>query len=122
MQIFGEEEQSQVTSIHILHYLFKLRTNLLGIESGSKNAVKQQEKHEKMHNKSIEEVLKHCTNSQMAIDCVEGTAIGLYKGKLCIKVFSSVKLQKLQGKIPSSVEGYPVVIEETGTFRALYRQ
>jgi hypothetical protein len=58
----------------------------------------------------------------MASDGVEGTAIGFYKGKPCIKIFSSKKVEDIQGMIPSTVEGYPVIIEETGTFRALERQ
>jgi hypothetical protein len=58
----------------------------------------------------------------MAIPGVEGTAIGLFKGKPCIKILASVKAQKLRGKIASSVRGYPVVIEETGAFRALEQQ
>jgi len=72
--------------------------------------------------KSIEQVLKENTDPWMAIDGVEGTAIGMYKGKPCIKIFTSVKAQELRGKIPSVVEGYPVIIEETGVFRALDQQ
>ena len=72
-----------------------------------------------MAERTMEQVQEAHTDEWMAIPGVEGTAIGLYEGKPCIKVFSSVKAQKLRSKIPSSVEGYPVVIEETGTFRAL---
>jgi hypothetical protein len=75
-----------------------------------------------MSEKTIEQVQQEHTSQWMATPGVEGTAIGLYKGKPCIKIFSSVKPQKLRGKIPTSVEGYPVIIEETGTFRALERQ
>jgi hypothetical protein len=74
-----------------------------------------------MTGKTIEQTQEAHTREWIAIPGVEGTAIGLYEGKPCIKVFSSVKPQKLQGKIPSSVEGYLVIIEETGTFRALKR-
>jgi hypothetical protein len=70
----------------------------------------------------IKQVQEEHTREWMAIPGVEGTAIGLYKGKPCIKVFSSIKPQKLQAKIPSTIEGYPVIIEETGTFQALDRQ
>lgn len=92
---------------------------LFCIESCSKNVVKQQERHVKMHNKSIEEVLKHHTDSWMAIDGVEGTAIGLFEDKPCIKIFSSIKAEQLRAKIPVTIEGYPVIIKETGTFHAL---
>jgi len=59
------------------------------------------------------------TTDWMAIPGVEGTAIGLYEGKPCIKIFSSSRSQEVRAKIPSTVEGYPVIIEETGDFRAL---
>jgi hypothetical protein len=58
----------------------------------------------------------------MAIDGVEGVAIGLFEDKPCIKIFSSRKPSELRDEIPSNVEGYPVIIEQTGTFRALDQQ
>ncbi len=77
------------------------------------------EKGSSMPQRPIEQVQEEHTDQWMAIPGVEGTAIGLYKGKPCIKVFSSIEPQKLRDKIPSSVEGYPVIIEQTGTFKAL---
>jgi len=74
-----------------------------------------------MPQKTIERVQEEHTDEWMAIPGVEGTAIGLLKGKPCIKILASVKAQQLRRKIPSSVEGYPVMIEETGTFRPLER-
>jgi len=68
---------------------------------------------------TIEQVLESHTRQWMEIPGVEGTAIGLFKGKPCIKVFASVKARILQAKIPPTVEGYPVIIEETGAFRPL---
>jgi hypothetical protein len=79
------------------------------------------DKYQQKLSKKIQQVQEEHTREWMAITGVEGTAIGLYEGKPCIKIFSSVKPQKLRGKIPTSVEGYPIVIEETGTFRALDR-
>jgi len=72
--------------------------------------------------KTIEQVQEAHTPEWMAIPGVEGTAIGLFKGKPCIKVFTSVRARNLRGKIPSSVEGYPLIIEETGSFRALEQE
>ena len=72
-----------------------------------------------MAQRTIEQVQEAHTDEWMAIPGVEGTAIGLYGGKPCIKIFASVKAKELRSKIPSSVEGYPVLIEETGSFRAL---
>ncbi len=77
------------------------------------------EKGRTMPERTIEQVQEEHTNDWMAIAGVEGTAIGLFEGKPCIKIFTSSKPQELRDKIPSTVEGYPVIIEETGAFRAL---
>lgn len=77
------------------------------------------EKGEHMPAKTIEQVLKDKTDEWMAIPEVEGTAIGLFEGKPCIKIFASSNPQEIRAKIPSTVESYPVIIEETGEFRAL---
>jgi len=77
------------------------------------------EKGQTMPERTIEQVLKDKTNQWMAIPGVEGTAIGLFDGKPCIKIFISSKPQEVRAKIPSTVEGHPVIIEETGAFRAL---
>ncbi len=78
--------------------------------------------HEKgryMPERTIEQVQEEHTDEWMAIPGVEGTAIGLFEGKPCIRIFTSRKPQQLRDKIPSTVEGYTVIIEETGAFRAL---
>jgi hypothetical protein len=75
-----------------------------------------------MPGKTIEQVQQEHTDEWMMIPGVEGTAIGLSEGKPCITVFSSVKADELRAKIPSTVEGYPVIIKETGTFRALEKK
>jgi len=77
------------------------------------------EKGRTMPERTIEQVQEEHTDEWMAIPGVEGTAIGLSKGKPCIKIFTSKKPQQLREKIPSMAEGYPVIIEETGAFRAL---
>lgn len=73
----------------------------------------------KMDVKTIEQVLKENTDRWMSINGVVGTALGECKGKPCIKVLVDKKTSELIEKIPSTIEGYPVVIEETGGFRAL---
>ncbi len=77
------------------------------------------EKGQTMPERTIEQVQEEHTDDWMAIPGVEGTAIGLSEGKPCIKIFTSSKPQQIRDKIPSRVEGYPVIIEETGAFRAL---
>ena len=75
-----------------------------------------------MAKRSIEQVQAEYTGEWMAVPGVEGVAIGLFEDKPCIKIFSSTQVEELRAKIPSAVEGYPVVIEETGTFSALDQQ
>ncbi|MHC4425935.1 MAG: hypothetical protein ACYSYV_07555 [Planctomycetota bacterium] len=77
------------------------------------------EKGEPMSGKTIEQVLKEKTDEWMGIPGVVGTAIGMFEDKPCIKILTSTKEKQLCAKIPSAVEGYPVIIEETGEFRAL---
>ena len=45
---------------------------------------------------------------------VTGTAIGLSRGKPCLKVY--VKDRRTAGRIPSRVDGHRVEVEVTGTF------
>lgn len=66
-----------------------------------------------MREKTIEHVLKEKTDEWMALPGVVGTAIGLFKGKPCIKIFTSFKPAQLREKIPSSFKGYSITIEET---------
>ena len=73
----------------------------------------------KMPSKPIEKVLEEHTNELMSIKGVIGTAEGLCNGKPCIKVYVIKKTRQLIQRIPTTLEGYPVVIEETGEFRAL---
>ena len=81
--------------------------------------IKQQENRNGMPNKPIEVVLKQHTDTLLSFSGVVGTGQGLHEGKDCIKVFVTVLTPKLKKKIPSQLEGYPVVIEETGAFKIL---
>ena len=80
------------------------------------------EKGQSMRERTIEQVQEAHTDEWMAIPGVEGTAIGLFEDKPCIKILSSRKAEELGDKIPSTVEGYTVIIQETGPFRALEQQ
>ena len=75
-----------------------------------------------MSQKTIEQVQEKHTGNWLGIPGVEGTAIGLFEDTPCIKIFSSIKAEQLRTKIPMTIEGYPVIIEETGTFHALDHQ
>lgn len=48
---------------------------------------------------------------------VTGTAIGLSRGKPCLMVYVNDK--RAAGRIPSSIDGHRVKVEETGTFKRL---
>jgi len=69
--------------------------------------------------RAIQEVLADHTRQWMGTAGVVGTAIGEFDGQPCMKVFVARRTEELVAKFPSSVEGYPVVLEETGEFRAL---
>ena len=50
---------------------------------------------------------------------LRSTAIGASNGEPCIKVYVLEKTDELTEKIPSRVDGFPVVIQQTGEVRAL---
>jgi len=69
--------------------------------------------------RSIEEVLSEHTDELMSIPGVIGTAQSLRDNKPCIMVLVIKKTPELDQKIPHVLEGYPVVVKETGEIRAL---
>jgi hypothetical protein len=72
-----------------------------------------------MTRNTIEEVYKRRSDQLMAISGVVGIAIGEREGKPCIMVLVDKRTPELINKIPSELEGYPVVVQETGPIRAL---
>jgi hypothetical protein len=68
--------------------------------------------------RSIEEVQEAFTPQWMDLPGVVGTGIGLCEDQPCIKVFVAGPTQQLEERIPSEVEGYRVVLEQTGRFQA----
>jgi hypothetical protein len=72
-----------------------------------------------MPSRPIEEVLKEHTDELMSIPGVVGTAQGICNNKPCIKVFVKEKTKDIDQKIPDELDGYSVVVEETGEFKAL---
>lgn len=68
---------------------------------------------------SIEAVLRAHTDSLMRIPGVVGTAIGQCDAMNCIKVLVVRATPELQKGIPDTIDGYRVVLDETGTVRAL---
>lgn len=69
--------------------------------------------------KTIEQVQEEHTDDWMAIPGVVGTAIGQCEGKPCILILTASNTEQVRQKIPSTIEGYPVVVRHIGEVRAL---
>ncbi|MGH7828726.1 MAG: hypothetical protein ACREP8_00985 [Candidatus Binatia bacterium] len=72
-----------------------------------------------MAEKTIETVLKEHTDQLISLPGVVGTAIGECERKPCIKVLVVEKSPGLLQQIPSELQGFPVVVEQTGPIRPL---
>lgn len=74
-----------------------------------------------MPQRDIGLVLQDHDDELMAIPGVVGVFVGLLDdGKTpCIKVMAARKTPGLRRRIPDSLEGYPVILEETGVIRPL---
>lgn len=102
-----------------LSNLFALVAVLEGTVSCARQVLDDNRKEGLVAGKTIESVLKQHTDQLMSLPGVVGTAIGECEGKPCIKVLVVKKTPELVKKIPSTLEGFLVVIEETGEIRAL---
>jgi hypothetical protein len=72
-----------------------------------------------MPRRSIEEVVKQNARELMKVPGVVGVAAGESLGRRCIKVFVVDRNSILPERIPASIEGYHVQIEESGEFRTI---
>ncbi|MBN1506929.1 MAG: hypothetical protein JW955_08785 [Sedimentisphaerales bacterium] len=72
-----------------------------------------------MTDKTIEQVQQEHTDAWMAIPGVIGTAIGQCKGEPCILILTASNTEQVRRRIPTTVEGYPVVIQYAGEIHAL---
>ena len=79
---------------------------------------KQNEIGENMSGKTIEQVLGENTGRWLKLDDVVGVAIGMLEDEPCIRVLVGSDADKVRKQIPDNVEGYPVVVEVTGTLKA----
>ena len=73
----------------------------------------------RMPERPIEAVLKDHTSHLMALPGVVGTAQTECSGAPCIKVYVKNKTPEIVDLIPSKIEEYPVLIEESGEIRPL---
>ena len=65
----------------------------------------------------IEQVQQSNTDAWMKIPGVVGTAIGLCDNTPCIKVLVVRATPELRQAIPDTVQGYRVMLDETGVIR-----
>jgi len=72
-----------------------------------------------MPDKTIEWVLKKYTKKLMLLPGVVGIAQGEFENKLVIKVYVTRKTHELLQQVPANLEGYMVIVEESGKFQAL---
>lgn len=91
---------------------------LLSAAACTKHLAGDHQEEQKVAAKTIEEVLREHTAEWMSLPGVVGVAIGEFKGKPCIRVLVVEKTEKLAEAFPAQVEGFPVIVEETGQFRA----
>jgi hypothetical protein len=73
----------------------------------------------RMAKSTLQDVLKKNTDFLLSIPGVTGVAIGESEGKPCILVLVAKKDDPAIAKIPSQLEGFPVVVEETGAIHRL---
>ena len=66
---------------------------------------------------TIAEAQEELTESLISLAGVQGTGIGEYEGRPCINVMVVRKTQDLLDRIPTTYEGFPVVVIETGELR-----
>ena len=69
-----------------------------------------------MDSKKIEQVIREHVNKFMTIPGVFGVGEGMSHGEQCIMVFVQDKKSDSLKVLPDSIEGYSIVIEESGKF------
>jgi hypothetical protein len=71
--------------------------------------------------RDINAVLRDHDKELMAVPGVVGVYVGLLEDEKtpCLKVMAARKTAALQRQVPKSLEGYPVVVEETGVIRPM---
>ena len=73
-----------------------------------------------MQTPDVKTVMEAHVAELMAIDGVTAVAIGeLPDGASCIQVYVVKKTPEIVRRIPRTLDGYPVVVEESGVIRPL---
>ncbi|MBI1807608.1 MAG: hypothetical protein HYR76_11210 [Ignavibacteria bacterium] len=79
----------------------------------------QHEKKSIQSEKSITQVLKERTSELMSIHGVIGTGEGRKDGHPSVLVFVVKKTKAISSKIPKTLDGYPVIVRETGRVKPM---
>ena len=70
-----------------------------------------------MDDVAILEVLEEYNEEWVSIPGVVGASIAEVDGRPCIRVLAAERTEELARTIPSEVEGFPVVVTDTGEAR-----
>ena len=76
---------------------------------------------ERMQEKSLSVVLEEYSQAIMSLPGVVGVGEGECAGTPCIKIYVVQKTPDLLDQIPATLDGYTVLIEESGEIRPLGR-
>lgn len=93
----------------------------IACSAAMRSPVNQTGQQESMTRKDINAVLKDHDKELLAISGVVGVYVGLLPDDKtpCLKVMVVKETEDLKRRIPKSIEGYPVLIEESGVIRPL---
>lgn len=72
-----------------------------------------------MPNETVRRVLERHAREIAALPGVVGVAEGETNGGPCVTVYVAEKTAAVVGRIPDDLEGWPVVVRESGEFRGL---
>src|SRR3990172_5999700 len=93
----------------------------IACSAAMRSPVNQTGQKESMTRKDINAVLNDHDKELLAIPGVVGVYVGLLPDDKtpCLKVMVVKETEDLKRRIPKSIEGYPVLIEESGVIRPL---
>jgi hypothetical protein len=69
--------------------------------------------------RSVEQVFDSHRDSLLSIPGVVGAGIAKFDGRPCIMIMVKQKSQYAEGQIPKELDGYRVIIQETGEIKTL---
>jgi hypothetical protein len=68
--------------------------------------------------KSMNEIQEEHQKRLLAIPGVVGIGQGISQGKPCFRIYVDKLTPELSAKIPTTIEGYPVAVLQTGEIKA----